>query len=294
MGIRSFTSIPRDLVEWGRFFAGTAVLPDPNSVGSGSIQDLAVTYAKIQNVTTDRLLGRDTSPAGQVQEIVVTGGLEFTGSGGIQRSALTGDVTASAGSTTTTIAANAVSDAQFRTSAATSIVGRASGTTGNVADIAAGSDGHYLRRASGALSFGAIADADLPATIARDTEVTAAIAALNLASGTYTPTLTGVANIDALTAYSCQYLRVGSVVTVSGRLDADATAGALTSVGISLPIASDLANANELGGTAYCSELAAQGAAIFADAANNRAQMQWVAVDTADRPMFFTFSYRII
>jgi hypothetical protein len=294
MPIRSFKAIPRDLVEWGRFFAATPVVPDPDSVGNGTIQDLAVTYAKIQNVTTDRLLGRDTSPAGQVQEIVVSGGLEFTGSGGIQRSALTGDVTATAGSNATTIANNAVTDAKFRTSAATSIVGRSAGTTGNVADIAAGSDGHYLRRASGALSFGAIADADIPSTIARDTEVTAAISALNLASGTYTPTLTGVANIDATTAYACQYLRVGSVVTVSGRLDADATAAALTSIGISLPIASNLASSNECAGTAFCSELAAQGAAIFADAANNRAQMQWVAVDITSRPMFFSFTYQII
>ena len=65
----------------------------------------AVTYAKMQNVSvTDRLLGRDTAAAGDVEELTVGGGLEFTGSAGIQRSALTGDVTASAGSGATTVA----------------------------------------------------------------------------------------------------------------------------------------------------------------------------------------------
>jgi hypothetical protein len=66
----------------------------------------AVTYAKIQNVSvTDRLLGRDTAAAGDVEELTVGGGIEFTGSGGVQRSALTGEVTAAAGSNATTVAA---------------------------------------------------------------------------------------------------------------------------------------------------------------------------------------------
>lgn len=68
----------------------------------------SVTFAKMQNIATDRLIGRDTASTGDPEEITVGGGLEFTGSGGIQRSALTGDVTASAGSGVTTIAANAV------------------------------------------------------------------------------------------------------------------------------------------------------------------------------------------
>lgn len=54
-------------------------------------------------VSTDRLAGRDTAGTGALEEISVGGGLEFTGSGGIQRSALTGDATASAGSNATTV-----------------------------------------------------------------------------------------------------------------------------------------------------------------------------------------------
>lgn len=293
MPIKPFKSIPKDLVEWAKFFQTTEVEPSEGSVGNDQIEDGEVTFSKIQNVTPDRLLGRDTSPAGVVQELIVGGGLEFTGSG-IQRSALTGDISAAAGSSETTIANYAVIDLKIRQGAAASVIGRAASSLGDVADIVAGADGRFLVRRSGALQFDTLADADIPAAIARDAEVTSAISALNLASGTYTPTLTSVANIDGTTAYSCQYLRVGSVVSVSGRLDANPTSAALTTIGISLPIASNFANTNECGGVAFCNEIAGQGAAIFADSTNDRAQMQWLAVDTADHPMFFTFQYRII
>jgi hypothetical protein len=62
------------------------------------------------------------------------------------------DVTAAA-----TIQNNVVTDAKLRTSGACSVVGRSANTTGNVADIASSADDQVLRRASGALGFGAIA-----------------------------------------------------------------------------------------------------------------------------------------
>lgn len=90
--------------------AGGTALTIPNDT---------VTYAKMQNVSaTDRLLGRDTAGAGDTEELTVGGGVEFTGSGGIQRSALTGDITASAGSNTTAIAAGVIVDADVNASAA--------------------------------------------------------------------------------------------------------------------------------------------------------------------------------
>jgi hypothetical protein len=283
MPIRPFREVPKNLVEWSRFFQQTEVTPTDGSVGEGQLGDGQVTFRKIQNVTPDRLLGRDTSPAGQVQELEVTGGLEFTGSG-IRRSALTGDIVADAGSNETT----------FREFSALSVLGRSPNTVGAAAEIVAASNGHYLRRASNVLEFGAIADSDLPATIARDSEVTAAIAALNLASGTYTPTLNNMTNLDATVAYACQYLRVGSVVTVSGRLDANPTAAGTTQIGISLPIASNFAGTEECAGTAFSQSVAGLGAAILADTADNRALMEWTAVDTIERSLFFSFTYRII
>jgi hypothetical protein len=66
------------------------------------------------------------------------------------------------------------------------------------------------------------------------------ISASNVLSGTYTPTLTNIVNVSSSTAYQCQYMRVGSVVTVSGVVDIDATNPAsLTQLNMSLPITSN-------------------------------------------------------
>ena len=51
------------------------------------------------NVTTDRLIGRDTAATGESEQLTVGGGIEFTGSGGIQTAAFTGDATKTAGGT---------------------------------------------------------------------------------------------------------------------------------------------------------------------------------------------------
>jgi microcystin-dependent protein len=49
-----------------------------------TVDNDAITYAKLQNITaTDRLLGRDSASAGDVEEIAVSGGLEFTGGLGL-------------------------------------------------------------------------------------------------------------------------------------------------------------------------------------------------------------------
>lgn len=130
-------------------------------------------------------------------------------------------------------------------------------------------------------------------TAAAGSNVTAL--AVATAAGTYTPTMTNVANLDASTAYVCQYLRVGNVVTVSGRVDIDPTAPATsTQLGISLPIASNFGAAEDCAGVAFASGVAWQGAAIRADAANDRAEMIFVAGDLTNQPMYFHFSYEVI
>lgn len=135
---------------------------------------------------------------------------------------------------------------------------------------------------------------DFGLSLVDDADAATARTTLGLASGTYTPTLTNVANLDASTAFQCQYLRVGNVVTVSGRVDADPTAAGLVQLGISLPIASNFSTANQAAGTAAAAAVAGQSAAIVADATNDRAEMQWTAVDTANRSMYFSFTYEVI
>jgi hypothetical protein len=78
-------------------------------VTSDRIPANAVTFNKIQNINTDKILGRDTAGSGLVEEVSVSGGLEFSNTGAIQTSAFTGDVTKLAGSVSTTISNDAVS-----------------------------------------------------------------------------------------------------------------------------------------------------------------------------------------
>lgn len=91
----------------------------------------------LPDIATDRLLGRDTASTGDVETLTVSGGVEFSGSGGIRRSALTGDVTASAGSNATTISNDAVTYAKMQNVAAASrVLGRgSSGGSGDVQEL---------------------------------------------------------------------------------------------------------------------------------------------------------------
>jgi hypothetical protein len=111
---------------------------DVTGSGTGSfaatIANNAVTFAKVQQIATDRLIGRDSAGTGNVEELTVGGGVEFTGSGGIQTSAFTGDVTKAAGGTAQTIATSAVTYAKIQDiSAASRLLGRGAGAGAGVA-----------------------------------------------------------------------------------------------------------------------------------------------------------------
>lgn len=67
---------------------------------------------------------------------------------------LSGDVTTSGA--TTTIAADAVSNTKLRDSAALSVIGNSTNSTGNPGDIVAGSDNTVLRRSGTSVGFGTI------------------------------------------------------------------------------------------------------------------------------------------
>lgn len=114
-----------------------------------------------------------------------------------------------------------------------------------------------------------------------------------IASGTYTPTLTNVTNISASTAYECQWIRVGNVVTVSGKVDIDVTIGAASELGVSLPIASGLTADENVGGTASSAAAASLVSAIRADATNDRAAFVFTAVSLTNDSYAFEFTYII-
>lgn len=121
---------------------------------------------------------------------------------------------------------------------------------------------------------------------------------LGVNSGTYTPTLTNVSNCASLTSDGAQWLKVGTIVTVSGRVQVTPTAGAtLTRFRISLPVASNLAAAtnHECVGTLGIVSASADNAGIIqADTTNDEAQAHFYSVGTGTNTVHFHFTYRIL
>lgn len=114
--------------------------------------------------------------------------------------------------------------------------------------------------------------------------------------GTYTPTLTAVANIASSAPFACQWMRVGNMVTVSGRVDIACTAAAntLTQLGISVPVASNFTSSANLGGASAIGQPTYQPIVFYADSTNDRAMLQFLSNGTANAACFFTFSYRVM
>ncbi len=119
---------------------------------------------------------------------------------------------------------------------------------------------------------------------------------LRLASGTYSPTVTIVSNLDAATlSGTANYMRVGNTVTVSGAVTVDPTLAATqTELSLTLPIASNFGSGTDCRGTAFCAAIAGQGAAMFAVAATDTANMRWISGDTTSQLMSYIYTYTVI
>jgi hypothetical protein len=109
---------------------------------SGSVWTIdndVVTYAKMQNVSaTDRLLGRDTTGAGDVEELQLESTLRWTGTPGIGRAAISGDVDIPTGSNTATIVSASVTYAKIQNVTASRLLGRGSSGVGAPQEMTAG------------------------------------------------------------------------------------------------------------------------------------------------------------
>lgn len=88
----------------------------------------------ITPISSGKLVGRHGGGSGAGQEIGLDGGLEFQGAN-IRREALTGDVTAEAGSNATTIANDVVTNAKLANVPTATIKGRITAGTGDPEDL---------------------------------------------------------------------------------------------------------------------------------------------------------------
>jgi hypothetical protein len=123
----------------------------------------------------------------------------------------------------------------------------------------------------------------------------------NVFSGRYTPVLTNVTNIPTggSTTGTCQYMRVGDVVTVSGQLSINpTTASTNTVLRMTLPIASVFTGTSRAcGGTAasVSSGTYGQSLAILGhDSATGQAEFRGDPTVATDQDYAFSFTYRII
>jgi len=187
------------------------------------------------------------------------------------------------------IADNAITDAKLRDSAATSVIGRSAGTTGDPADIAASADAQFLSRHGGTLAFAAIVDADIPAAIARDSELHAQSHVIADTTG-----LGADHTTSGLTAG--QVLRASGATTAAFASIADGDLPASISRDTESPAAGDISGSLSAGytinaGAVASAELAtanktlSKSIAIFdpTTADTNKIQFYWPAAVTLQR-----------
>ena len=115
-------------------------------------------------------------------------------------------------------------------------------------------------------------------------------------SGTYSPTRSAEANLDSnVTPSSAQYMRVNTVVTVSGNVTIDPTLTATTtSWEMTLPVASNIGAVEDLAGTFACGQIVGMSGAISGSVANNTAVFTFISSDVNSQVVYYSYSYEII
>ena len=113
-------------------------------------------------------------------------------------------------------------------------------------------------------------------------------------AGVYGPTGSAEANTTASFS-EAQWLQVGSTVSVSGRFTADPVLTAtVTSVELTLPVASNIGAIEDVAGVAFCGAIAGMGAAIEGVVATDHAKIVWVASDITSQSWSYQFQYQVI
>jgi hypothetical protein len=121
-----------------------------------------------------------------------------------------------------------------------------------------------------------------------------------ICSGTYTPTLTAGSNYSSGSVYTgWRFIRVGNVVEVAGAVNITPSAGSvIVTFGISLPIASDLANTYDLSGEVgtvfQAGTYRAHMGLISADTGNNRASASIEFINGSANDIAIRFSYIVL
>lgn len=133
------------------------------------------------------------------------------------------------------------------------------------------------------------------ADIVGDAIVTGNVIAANLASGTYTPTVTDIANITSHTVHDLGYTRNGNSVTVYGVIGIRPSSNAtVTQLSFTLPIGSNFSADDQAGGTGWAQDVAGLGFGVTSISSGTELLISFVTNDTGSRTYTFTSTYQII
>jgi len=114
-----------------------------------------------------------------------------------------------------------------------------------------------------------------------------------LPRGTYSPTITALANLDAATvASNFRFEAYGEFITVRGRMNVDATAGGVASFEISLPVTKDFGADSELHGFITNGGAGGHAGHIVPSIANDTAAVSFLAVSTTTSQHTVEFTYK--
>lgn len=141
------------------------------------------------------------------------------------------------------------------------------------------------------------ADIDLTTDVTGTLPIANGGTGLTSVSGTYTPTLTNTTNISASTAFVNMWFRVGDQVTVFGLANVDPTTAAstVTSLGVSLPVASNFAAFTDAAGVCTPTGAVVDNAgSVYADTTNDRAVVEWSTINSTNHGVYWSFTYRVI
>lgn len=117
--------------------------------------------------------------------------------------------------------------------------------------------------------------------------------AATTSSGTWTPTITNVLNVAASTAHECQYQKIDAQVSFSCWVEIDATATGTTSIGISLPFASNFSELGKAAGTGAGTSLIPMVGGVYADTTNDRLTLYYDSSTLSNTNFFITGMYTI-
>lgn len=114
-----------------------------------------------------------------------------------------------------------------------------------------------------------------------------------LTSGIYLPTAANVSNTSAITIDTAQFMRVGNVVTVSGRIAFTNTLNSPSQISITLPVATIVSSVRNVAGVGN-ENIAMKSAIIRGRTGTNDALLEVDGLNSSTYTIYYTYTYRIL